>query len=79
MTVPAFPNFFMLLGPNTFLGHNSVVFMIETQVCYIARALKCLREKGYSSLSLREAVYMRFNRTLQARSRGTIWTSGCKS
>ncbi len=79
MTVPAFPNFFMLLGPNTLLGHNSVVFMIESQVCYIARALKCLREKGYSILSLRQAVYMRFNRTLQARSRGTVWTSGCKS
>jgi cation diffusion facilitator CzcD-associated flavoprotein CzcO len=41
ITLSGFPNFFLLVGPNTGLGHNSIIFMIETQVRHIMR---CLRE-----------------------------------
>ena len=43
IAVSGFPNFFMLLGPNTGLGHNSVVLMIEAQVRYVMSALKLMR------------------------------------
>ena len=42
ITVPNFPNFFILLGPNTVLAHNSVLFMIECQVDYILSCLKVI-------------------------------------
>ena len=44
ITVPKFPNFFILLGPNTVLAHNSVLFMIECQVDYI---MDCLKVKHF--------------------------------
>jgi len=79
MTVPDFPNFFMVLGPNTLLGHNSVVFMIEAQVRYIAKALEHLRKTGCSTMNLRTVAHARFNRKLRRRTGGTVWASGCKS
>ena len=45
-TVPGFPNLFMLLGPNTGLGHSSMVYMIESQVAYVIDALKAMRRRG---------------------------------
>ena len=45
-----FPNLFMLLGPNTGLGHNSVVLMIEAQIAYLRRALRHRREHGLATL-----------------------------
>jgi len=79
MTVPDFPNFFMVLGPNTLLGHNSVVFMIEAQVRYITKALEHLRKTGCSTMNLRTVAHARFNRKLRRRTHGTVWASGCKS
>jgi hypothetical protein len=46
MTVPNFPNFFLLLGPNTVLAHNSATFMIECQVSYIENCLKGVIKSG---------------------------------
>ena len=40
VTVPGFPNFFILMGPNTGLGHTSVVYMIESQIAYVLDALR---------------------------------------
>jgi cation diffusion facilitator CzcD-associated flavoprotein CzcO len=79
MTVPEFPNFFLLLGPNTLLGHNSVVFMIEAQVGYIGQALRSLGARGCASMNLRQDAHAHFNRQLRRGARGTAWTSGCKS
>ena len=45
MAVPGFPNFFMLYGPNTNVGSNSVIFMLEAQARYVVRALKHMRRK----------------------------------
>jgi cation diffusion facilitator CzcD-associated flavoprotein CzcO len=79
MTVPGFPNFFMLVGPNTLLAHNSVVFIIEAQVRYIAKGLQLLRKRGSAMMDLRSDAHARFNRELQERAQGTVWASGCKS
>src|SRR3954447_13573283 len=52
-TVPGFPNLFMLLGPNTGLGHSSMVYMIESQVGYLAGALKEMRRRGAGTVEVR--------------------------
>ena len=79
MTVAGFPNFFMLVGPNTFLANNSVVFMIEAQVRYVVKGLQWLRKRGRSTMDLRSEVQAHFNRDLQERMRKTVWASGCQS
>ncbi len=55
MAVPGFPNFFMLYGPNTNVGSNSVIFMLEAQARYIVRALKHMRRKRKSYVAVRPA------------------------
>ena len=79
ITVAGFPNFFMLVGPNTGLGHNSVVFMIEAQVRYVMSALAYMRSKKVDALDVRSDVQLTFNRALQRRMSRTVWASGCKS
>jgi cation diffusion facilitator CzcD-associated flavoprotein CzcO len=78
-TVPGFPNLFMLLGPNTGLGHSSMVYMIESQVAYIAGALKEMRRRGAGVAEVRREVAERFNEVIDARMKDTVWTTGCKS
>jgi len=79
MTVSGFPNLFLLVGPNTGLGHNSIVFMIEAQVRYVARCLKLLKHRGATALNVRTDVQRAFNDRLQARLGDTVWSTGCKS
>jgi cation diffusion facilitator CzcD-associated flavoprotein CzcO len=76
--VKGFPNLFLLVGPNTGLGHNSMVFIIETQAAYLARALQRLRRAG-GSLEVRPETHDLYNRWLQQRLAGSIWATGCKS
>ncbi|MCF8168237.1 MAG: NAD(P)/FAD-dependent oxidoreductase, partial [Rhodoferax sp.] len=79
ITVAGFPNLFMLVGPNTGLGHNSIIFMIECQVHYIALALQALRGSGRETLRLRPEVQRDDYARVQQQMQGTVWTSGCKS
>jgi hypothetical protein len=79
MTIAGFPNFFMLVGPNTFLAHNSVVFMIEAQVQYVVKALQWLRKNKKSMMDLRSGAQTTFTRDLRERTQGTVWGSGCQS
>ena len=51
ITVADVPNLFLLLGPNTGLGHNSVVFMIESQIHYVAEAIRAADEMGAQALA----------------------------
>jgi cation diffusion facilitator CzcD-associated flavoprotein CzcO len=78
-TVPGFPNLFMLLGPNTGLGHSSMVYMIESQVAYVAGALKEMRRRGAATVEVRREVVERFNAAIDRRMKDTVWTTGCKS
>ena len=80
MTVSGFPNLFILLGPNTGLGHNSVVFMIECQTRYVAQAVTAVHETGMGGLDVRAEVQQRSNAAVQRRLAKGIWTrGGCTS
>lgn len=78
-TVSGYPNLFQLVGPNTGLGHNSIIFMIEAQVHYIMSCLKLLKEKRADYLDIKSNVQERFNHDLQDHIKGTVWSSGCQS
>ncbi len=80
ITVAGFPNAFFLLGPNTGLGHNSVVFMIEQQINYILAALSFTDATGAQALSVRQSAQDEFNSEIQAKLRDGVWsTGGCVS
>ena len=79
MTVAGFPNLFLLVGPNTGLGHNSIVFMIEAQVRYVLRCLAMLRTAGGTLLDVRPEAQRAFNDSIQDRLRDTVWGTGCDS
>ena len=79
ISVRGFPNLFMLYGPNTNLGHNSIVYMLESQIAYVISALDTLERHGQRSLEVRERVQSDFNQRLQRRMRATVWDSGCHS
>jgi cation diffusion facilitator CzcD-associated flavoprotein CzcO len=76
VTVAGFPNLFLLLGPNSGLGHNSMIFMIEAQVRYVLRCLAMLDEAGGARISVRPSVQDRFNDWVQRRSEGAVWVAG---
>ncbi len=79
-TIAGFPNLFMLLGPNTGLGHNSVVFMIESQVQHVLSCLRLLSEEKADAIEVRPGAQRRFNDHLQRRLGKAVWSEGgCKS
>jgi cation diffusion facilitator CzcD-associated flavoprotein CzcO len=79
-TVAGFPNFFILTGPNTGLGHTSMVFMMESQYPYVIDALRTMNRLGLVSVEPRPEAQEAFNAEVQARMPGTVWTSGgCQS
>ena len=79
VTVAGFPNLFMLVGPNTGLGHNSIIFMIECQVHYIVMALESTKSRGQPVLRLRPEVQRDDYALVQQKMQRTVWASGCKS
>ncbi len=76
VAVAGFPNFFMLLGPHTALGHNSVVLMIEAQVQYIVDALTKLRSKGLPAMAVTPPAQADFIDDLKRKLAGTVWQDG---
>jgi cation diffusion facilitator CzcD-associated flavoprotein CzcO len=79
VTVAGFPNFFMLYGPNTNLGHNSIIFMIECQVRYVLSCIRALDERGLKYLDVRPEVMRAYNDRLLARLDGSVWARTGKS
>jgi cation diffusion facilitator CzcD-associated flavoprotein CzcO len=79
LTVHGFPNLYFLMGPNTGLGHSSMLYMIEAQVDYVMRAIGAMRAGGLKALDLRADVQARFNTRIQRRLANTVWASGCHS
>ena len=77
--VPGFPNLFLLMGPNTGLGHNSMIYMIESQIGYVMRALAALRRSGARSIAVREERFRRYNAELARKMHRTVWETGCRS
>jgi len=78
-SVAGFPNFFMIVGPNTGLGHSSMVHIIESQVEYILGAVKTLRARGVKLMDVRRDVQDRYNQRLHQRLSRTVWSTGCVS
>ncbi|TCM63745.1 cyclohexanone monooxygenase [Acinetobacter calcoaceticus] len=74
-----FPNLFQLLGPNTVLGHNSVIFMIESQVNYILQLIKMVNSTNHQAVVVRDDIQDQFNDKVQQQMQGTVWQSGCVS
>jgi cation diffusion facilitator CzcD-associated flavoprotein CzcO len=78
--VAGFPNLFILTGPNTGLGHNSLVYMIEAQLDYLMDALRVIDARGATRVEVRRAAQEAYNTDLQSRMDQTVWMSGgCSS
>ena len=78
--VSGFPNLFMLYGPNTNLGHNSILFMLECQIRYVLSCIRYLQaQPAKASLDVLPRVQQSFNRRLQQQIRRTVWEQGCHS
>jgi cation diffusion facilitator CzcD-associated flavoprotein CzcO len=76
VTVAGFPNFFMLLGPNTGLAHNSVVFMIESQVQHVMSCLRQLARRSGKTIEVRASAQRSFNDKIQRRLGRAVWSEG---
>jgi cation diffusion facilitator CzcD-associated flavoprotein CzcO len=79
ISVAEFPNFFMLYGPNTNLGGNSIIYMLEGQIQYVLAALQALEREGLDWLDVRPDVQRSFNAWVDKASRTSVWESGCRS
>jgi cation diffusion facilitator CzcD-associated flavoprotein CzcO len=79
ISVPDFPNLLLLLGPNTGLGHNSIIHMIESQIDHLVAAVDRLREPEVAALDVRPERLTSFVDEVDARHEGLVWASGCHS
>jgi cation diffusion facilitator CzcD-associated flavoprotein CzcO len=77
-TVAGFPNFFLMLGPNTATGHTSTLLYIEPQVDFVLRALQATRRRGARWLDVKPETMARFNAELERRLAPSVW-SQCRS
>ncbi|MEV4468169.1 NAD(P)/FAD-dependent oxidoreductase [Nonomuraea sp. NPDC049504] len=77
ISVPGFPNLFMLYGPNTNLGHNSIIFMIECQVAHIMACLPHLGASG--TIEVRPEAMAAWRRQLDVAMSRMVWGAGCRS
>lgn len=78
LTVAGFPNFFLMLGPNTATGHTSTLLFIEPGVAWVLRAMAEVERRGQRWLDLKPSVMQAFNAGLQARLQHSVW-SQCNS
>jgi cation diffusion facilitator CzcD-associated flavoprotein CzcO len=79
VTVAGFPNLFLLYGPNTNLGHNSIVYMLESQFNYIVSAIQQMDSAGIAALEVKEDRLKEWSDDVQQSLRNTPWQSGCSS
>ena len=79
ISTKGFPNLFQLLGPNTVLAHNSVVFMIEAQVDYILQMMKLVSKSKSNAIVVKDETQNQYNDYVQHMLEGTVWQSGCVS
>ena len=75
VTMTGFPNFFMLYGPNTNLGHNSILVMIEAQAAYIVDTLRQMQARGVRRIDVKRDVLEDYNRRLQQDLAKSVWST----
>jgi cation diffusion facilitator CzcD-associated flavoprotein CzcO len=79
IVVPGFPNLFVLYGPNTNLGHNSILVMLEAQVGWVVQAVRELQDRRIGWMDVRPDVAAAFDGWVQRRLAGTVFATGCDS
>ncbi|HWO22171.1 MAG TPA: NAD(P)/FAD-dependent oxidoreductase [Kofleriaceae bacterium] len=79
INVSGFPNLFLLMGPNTGLGHNSMIFMIEAQAHYAVNAILTMHRHGLAAIDVRPEAERAFGSEMSRKLANTVWTSGCSS
>jgi cation diffusion facilitator CzcD-associated flavoprotein CzcO len=79
-TVTGFPNLLFLYGPNTNLGHSSIVYILESQIAYALDALDTMDRLGAAEFDVRPEAQAAYNEEVQERLAGSVWnTGGCGS
>lgn len=79
MTTSHFPNLFMMYGPNTNLGHNSIIIMSESQAKYIVECIQNMDRNNWKQMSLKPSVEASYNQELQQRLNNTVWSQASDS
>lgn len=79
VSVPGFPNFAFLTGPNSGLGHNSIILMIEAQVGYIVGCLQAMSKRRAKTMDVKSVHSDQYDTQIQADLQESVWLSGCKS
>lgn len=79
MSISGFPNWFVMLGPNTGPGHTSVLVYTEAQAGYILQAVQTLLNRNLRYLNVRKQAQDAWHKKIQSRMKYTSWTSGCRS
>ena len=79
MTVSGFPNFFLMYGPNTNLGHNSIIFMIECQARYIAAAIRKMIDERIGTIDVRAEAMRTYNERIQRELAISVWATTDRS
>lgn len=79
ITVSGFPNLFMLYGPNTNLAHNSIVYMLESQVQYVLSCIRTLQAEPGVAMDVKPDRLRDFSATIQEKLQTSVWESGCHS
>jgi cation diffusion facilitator CzcD-associated flavoprotein CzcO len=79
IAVPGFPNFFMLYGPNTNQGGNSILLMLEAQAQFVASALEATAARGATSIDVTSDAMADYLADLERDLERTIWAHGCHS
>ncbi len=79
ITVSGYPNLFFLMGPHTGLGHNSIIYMIESAIRYVMDALETLDKRGAAALDVKPQAQTAFVSDVKERLKGTVWATGCRS
>lgn len=77
MTVSGFPNWFILMGPNTGPGHTSVLVYTEAQISHALQAIETMRREGIRILDIKQSVQDAYNANIQQRMKHMVWSTGC--
>lgn len=78
-SIAGFPNFFMIIGPNTGLAHSSMIYMIESHIAYIADCLRVLARRGVRTMEVTDDAQRTYNAQVQRDLQRTVWQTGCRS
>jgi cation diffusion facilitator CzcD-associated flavoprotein CzcO len=77
VSVAGFPNFFILMGPNTGPGHTSVLVFTEAQMDHVVGAIRRIKDEGLKSVDVRSDLQSRYNQSIQGRMKHMVWGTGC--